>query len=297
MTSGEVHVLLTGGTGQLGRELLRASWPANLVLDAPGRDELDMQIASSITAAVGRRPYAAVINSAAFTAVDQAESEVGGAFAINAQGVAVLADATREACIPLIHISTDYVFNGHLDRPYEETDAVAPANVYGASKLAGELAALAGNPRALVLRTAWLVSPFGKNFLKTVLRLSASREAISIVDDQIGNPTSAADLAAVIINVTRRLIDDPNLAGGVFHFANSGDASWREFAETIVAISGSSCQVLPITTTEFQTRARRPSNSRLNTAKLQATFGITPRPWQNFVPEIITEIESGTHDQ
>jgi dTDP-4-dehydrorhamnose reductase len=297
MTGKTIHLLLTGGDGQLGREILRAPWPDTVSIHAPSRGELDLTDQAGIARTFARGNYAAVINAAAFTAVDQAETEIANAFAVNAQGPAILAGLTREADIPLIHISTDYVFDGRSDRPYVEDDSVAPSNAYGASKLAGELAVLAGNPRAVVLRTAWLVSPFGRNFLKTLLHLSKTKETLPVVSDQIGNPTSAGDLAAAIVQVASALIDAPEPIGGVYHFANSGDATWQEFAEVIVAAGGGAGRVVPIMTKDLRAAARRPSNSRLNTAKIQSRFGIVPRPWQAFVPEIVTEIASEEHQQ
>jgi dTDP-4-dehydrorhamnose reductase len=297
MTGKTIHLLLTGGDGQLGREILRAPWPDMVRIHAPSRAELDLTDPAGIARMFAQEQYAAVINAAAFTAVDQAETEIANAFAVNAQGPAILADLTREADIPLIHISTDYVFDGRSDRPYVEDDSVAPSNAYGASKLAGELAVLAGNPRAVVLRTAWLVSPFGRNFLKTLLHLSKTKETLPVVSDQIGNPTSAADLAAAIVQVAAALIDAPEALGGVYHFANTGDATWQQFAEVIVAAGGGAGRVVPIMTTDLRAPARRPSNSRLNTAKIQNRFGIVPRPWQDFVPEVVAEIISEEHQQ
>lgn len=291
-----VHILITGGAGQVGLELLRADWPADVVLHAPTRAELDLGDAASVRAVFAATPFAAVINSGAHTAVDKAETEVATAFAANAIGPAVLADATREAGIPLIQVSTDYVFDGSKDGLYVETDPVGPLGVYGASKLAGELAVRSGNPRSVVLRTAWVLSVHRANFLKTMLRLAADRPALRVVEDQIGCPTSARDIAQTLKTITLRMIADIDAPSGVYHFVNAGETSWAGLAREVFALSdaagGPSATVEGIASSEYPTPARRPSNSRLSTDKLTRDYGIAPRPWQAAVAEIVAELHA-----
>ena len=211
-----VHILITGGAGQVGLELQSAEWPEGVVLHAPTRAELDLSDRSSVKAAFAATAFSAVINSGAHTAVDRCEEEAAAAFAANALGPAVLADATRNAGIPLIQVSTDYVFDGSKHGLYVETDPVAPLGVYGASKLAGELAVRSGNPRSVVLRTAWVLSSHRANFLKTMLRLAAERPTLRVVGDQHGCPTSARDIAAALKTIVLKMIAHADAPTGVY---------------------------------------------------------------------------------
>src|SRR3990167_8723787 len=228
-----IQILVTGGAGQVGLELARAAWPDAVQLHLPTRDELELGDAAGVAALFSTRPFAAVINAGAYTAVDKAESEVAAAFAANAMGPALSADATRVAGIPLVQVSTDYVFDGSADWAYVEDDPVAPLGVYGASKRAGELAVLAGNRRSVVLRTAWVLSPHRLNFLKTMLRLAADRPALRVVDDQRGRPTSSRDIAETPKTTVLWLIAEPDAPTGVFHFVNAGDTTWAGLAREI----------------------------------------------------------------
>jgi len=295
MADDVIHILITGGAGQVGTELQRAAWPDHVRLHAPTRAALDLTDAAAVASAFEATPFAAVINPAAYTAVDKAEDEVAEAFAANTMGPAILADATRKAGIPLIHVSTDYVFDGSGAGAYAESDPVAPLGVYGASKLAGELAVRAGNPRSVVLRTAWVFSAHRNNFVKTMLRIGAANPVLKVVADQHGCPTSAADIASTLMTITLKLIEDVDAPTGVYQFVNAGDASWHGFAEAIfaAAASSSSPQVIGITTAEYPTRARRPANSRLSTDKLTRDFGVTPRPWSQALGEVIAELKQG----
>lgn len=288
------HILITGGAGQVGLELLRASWPADIRLHAPGRDELDISDPASVTGLFKRIPFAAVINPAAYTAVDKAEDDVATAFAANAMGPALLADATRRADVPLVHVSTDYVFDGSSSTPYDEEAPVAPLGVYGASKLAGELAVRSGNPRSVVLRTAWVFSAHRSNFLKTMLRAGARNPTLRVVADQSGCPTSAADIAEALATVTLRLMTDRAAPVGVYHFVNAGEATWHEFATGIFSAQTrfESPNVEAITTAEYPTPARRPANSRLATTKIARDFGIRPRPWEAAMRDVLTELDA-----
>lgn len=287
-------ILITGGAGQVGIELARQKWPDNIRLHIPTRAELDLASPTSVKEAFAACRFAAVINPAAYTAVDKAEDEAGEAFLANAQGPAWLAEATRKAGIPLIHVSTDYVFDGSKAGPYVESDPVAPIGVYGASKLAGEYAVLSGNPRSVILRTAWVLSAHRGNFLKTMLRVGATNSQLRVVDDQVGCPTAAADIAAALKTITLRMIDDLEAPTGIHHFVNSAEASWcglaREIFRLSAAAGGPSAEVVAITTAEYPTPARRPVNSRLSTAKIGASYGIVPRAWQAAVKDIIEEL-------
>jgi len=285
-------ILVTGGSGQVGTELQRLVLPG-LRFVAPTRSELDLSQPESLAAAVAGRPWAAIINAGAYTAVDAAETDPVAAWTVNALAPAALAAASAAAGIPIVHVSTDYVFDGVKPGPYVEEDAVAPLGVYGASKLGGELAVRTGNPRHIILRTAWVLSAHGKNFLKTMLRLAETRPELGVVDDQLGCPTAAADIAATLAAITRRLLDDEAAPTGTYHFVNAGEASWcalaREIFDLSAAAGGPSAAVRAIATADYPTPARRPANSRLATAKLGRDFGIVPRPWQEPVRAIVSE--------
>ncbi|MFC0632435.1 dTDP-4-dehydrorhamnose reductase [Brevundimonas balnearis] len=287
-------ILVTGAAGQVGLALTRLAWPEPFRLVAPTRAELDLSDASGVRRFLEGRAFAAVINPAAYTAVDKAESEPAQAFAVNATAPALLAEACRAADVPLVHVSTDYVFDGAADRPYREEDAVGPLGVYGASKLAGELAVRSIQPRSVILRTAWVVGPDRSNFLKTMLRLAETRDTLNVVADQRGCPTAAADIAAALRTVTLRMIAEPEAPSGVFHFAGAGETTWAEFAEAIFAASaeqgGPSAEVRPITTAEYPTPARRPANSRLDCGRILHAYGIEPRDWRAATAEITAEV-------
>lgn len=290
------YILVTGGTGQIGIELGRLNWPSGTTIHAPDRSDCDITSPLSIDRAVGRSSYSCVINCAGWTAVDAAEKHVSEAFRANTLGPAWLAEATCARNIPLIHVSTDYVFSGALNRPYDETDQTAPNNIYGISKLAGERAVLAANPRAVILRTAWLLSAHRGNFLKTMLRLGGERDRIGVVTDQIGCPTAAADVAVALQSIALRMITDATAPTGIYHFVNRGEASWHELATAIFATAaslGGPCpQISPLTSDEYPTPAKRPANSRLQTARIGNDYGIAPRPWRDAVAEIVREILS-----
>ncbi|MDB5685696.1 MAG: dTDP-4-dehydrorhamnose reductase [Rhizorhabdus sp.] len=287
-------ILITGGAGQVGLELARQAWPDDVRLHLPTRAELDLGSAASVAQAFAACRFAAVINPAAYTAVDKAEEESASAFLANAQGAAYLAEASRKAGIPLIHVSTDYVFDGTRDGAYVEQDPVAPLGVYGASKLAGEYAVLSGNPRSVVMRTAWVLSAHRGNFLKTMLRVGATNPQLRVVDDQVGCPTSAADIATALRTIALRMIEDPAAPTGVYHFVNAGAASWCGLAREIFRLSGAaggpSADVVAITTADYPTPARRPANSQLSTARIRTDYGIFPRDWREAVADIIKEL-------
>ncbi|MEQ1494627.1 MAG: dTDP-4-dehydrorhamnose reductase [Novosphingobium sp.] len=290
----ERRILVVGGMGQVGLELAQARPYAGYKLVRPRRDELDITQANSVSDYLASGEWAGVINCAAWTAVDLAEDNVAEAFLANCQGPAILGEAAKALGIPIIQLSTDYVFDGKLDRPYLETDPVNPLGVYGASKLAGELAVACANARSVILRTAWVVSAQRANFLKTMLRIGAGNQKLRVVADQRGCPTSAADLAVAALTIIRRLIEDPQAPAGTYNFVNAGDATWLALARHIFGQAalrgGPNPEVLPIATADYPTRAHRPANSRLDTTKLTADYGIQPRDWRIAVDEILEEL-------
>ena len=298
MTATTKHVLVTGGTGQVGLEIAALDWPEGFALHLPTRAELDLSSGAGIEAYLSGREWAGIINCAAWTAVDNAESRVGEAWAANAQGPAWLADGAARRGLPLVHVSTDYVLAGDLDRPYREDDPTGPKGVYGASKLGGELAVLTGNPRSVALRTAWVQSRHRANFVKTMLRLAETRDEVGVVADQIGNPTSALDIADGVLAVAANLIGraDPALRG-VFHMAGAGEASWADLAEAVFAASaargGSAAQVRRIAASDYPTPARRPANSRLDCTRLAGIHGVRLPQWRGSLETVIDRLVSG----
>jgi dTDP-4-dehydrorhamnose reductase len=285
--------LVTGGTGQVGIELLRRA-PGQWEVVAPNRVALDVIDGAAIAALVASRPWAAVINCAAYTAVDRAESDVEAAWRLNALAPAILAAETARFDIPMVHVSTDYVFDGTKGAPYQPADPVAPLGVYGASKLGGELAVRSANPRHVILRTAWVVSAHGHNFIKTMLSLAADRDLLTVVDDQHGSPTSAADLATALSTITIRMVEERDAPTGTYHFSNAGAVTWAGFAVEIfhqsAARGGPTAQVKPITTSEYTTLARRPANSLLSHEAIRSAYGVEPRDWREALGDILDEL-------
>ncbi|KQT78428.1 dTDP-4-dehydrorhamnose reductase [Methylobacterium sp. Leaf466] len=290
-----MDVLILGGAGQVGTELQAAGrWPEGVRLHAPDRHALDITDAAAVAALVAGTPWAAVINTAAYTAVDKAESEVAQAWRLNALAPAYLAAETARTGIPLVQVSTDYVFDGSAPGAYEADAPIAPRSVYGASKAAGEMAVRTANPRHAIVRTAWVVSPHRGNFVKTMLRLAAERDALSVVDDQHGCPTSAADLAQALAAIALRLASDAGAPTGTVHCVNEGATTWCGFAQAIVAGAarrgGRSVPVTGIPTSAYPTPARRPANSRLSTRSLTQAYGLVPRPWEQALDDILDRL-------
>ena len=282
-------ILLTGGTGQVGQAVLRHAAELGLDIIAPDRAQMDLMNAQSIAHMVASRPWSVVINCAAYTAVDAAESNADLAEQVNAVAPAILAAETATRDIPIIHVSTDYVFDGTKGAPYTEQDPVNPLGVYGRTKEVGESAVRTCNPRHAVIRTAWVVSAGGANFVNTMIRLASERPEISVVNDQIGSPSSALDIAETLLVVAEQLPEQC----GTWHFVNSGDASWYDLAARIFAEMdqrGLPTPVLKaIPSSQYPTPAKRPSNSRLSTFAIQRDFGIKPRHWHHAIDAILAE--------
>lgn len=281
-----MRLIVTGTQGQVARSLIERVGVAGVELVAVGRPELDLADPASVASAFANARADVVVNAAAYTAVDKAESEEELATAINGVGAGLVAEAARRIGAPIIHLSTDYVFDGSLDRPYREDDPPAPIGAYGRSKLAGERAVAAAHPHHTILRTAWVYSPFGANFVKTMLRLGETRPQINVVADQRGSPTSALDIADAILAVAAKLSSAPDKRGlvGTFHMTGTGEASWAEFARAVFSeaelhgrLPGA---VVDILTEQYPTPARRPKNSRLNGARLREVYGAVLPDWR-----------------
>lgn len=291
-----MRIVVTGHDGQVARSLLERGPVANVAVVTVGRPQLDLRQPGSIAAAIAEHNPDIVVSAAAYTAVDNAESEPDIADAINNAGAGALSRAAAAMSIPIIHLSTDYVFDGELDRPYREDDPPAPASVYGRTKLAGERAVAAANSNHAILRTAWVYSPFGKNFVRTMLALGSNRDEITVVADQHGAPSSALDLADGIIAVARNLCGHPDRPEfrGIFHMTGRGETTWAGFAEEIFSISaslgGPSARVVPIPTSGYQTPARRPANSRLDTGKLARVHGVRLTEWQRSTAQCVKRL-------
>jgi dTDP-4-dehydrorhamnose reductase len=290
-----MRLLVLGGSGQLGTQLRTLALPQGVTLDAPTRSAVDIGDAAAIQRIVAAEPWSTVIDAAGYTKVDRAESEEELAFAINAGAAACLASETGKRGIPLIYVSSDYVFDGCKRAPYIETDATAPLNAYGRSKLEGERRVSAANFRHIILRTAWLYSPHGTNFVRTILRLAREQEHLTVVDDQRGCPTSARDLAKACLHIALLCAADPEQTQyGVYHFAGAGAATWFEFAKAIVEQAagqlGRLPQVVPIPTVQRPSPALRPADSRLDCTAIQSAFGLEPRPWRCALAETVDRL-------
>jgi dTDP-4-dehydrorhamnose reductase len=279
-----VKILVAGHSGQVAQSLAALSTPERQFVTL-GRPDLDITDRASVEAAIRAHQPGALINAAAYTAVDKAETDQEAAFAANETGPRILASAAREAGIPILHISTDYVFPGNKDGFYSEDDPVDPQSVYGRSKLAGERAVAQASPDHVILRTAWVFSPYGNNFLKTMLRLAADRDVVRVVADQWGSPTYAPDIARGLSTVVDKALASPSDPSwrGTFHMTASGACNWADFAEEIFRISaelgGASARVERITTADYPTPAKRPANSRLSSARFAQVFGSGLPAW------------------
>lgn len=280
-----MRLAVTGKQGQVVTALIERGPEAGVEIVAVGRPELDLADPASIRRVLSEVKPDAIVSAAAYTAVDKAESEPELAFAVNAKGPQALAEVADELGIPVVHLSTDYVFPGDKKGLYVETDATGPVSVYGHSKLAGEKTIAAAAANHVILRTAWVYSPFGTNFVKTMLRLAETRDTLQVVADQHGTPTSALDIADAVIAIATRLASDPDPSlRGIFHLTGQGEATWADFAEAIFAVlqekGGKAVTVGRITTEQYPTPARRPANSRLSHHKLAETYGIVLPHWR-----------------
>jgi dTDP-4-dehydrorhamnose reductase len=281
-----MRIAVTGTTGQVVSALLELGPVKGHEVIALGRPEHDLAVPGSMAAGVTAARPDIIVSAAAFTAVDKAEAEQEMAHLVNGEGPKELAEAARDLGVPLIHLSTDYVFDGDKSAPYVEEDKTSPLGVYGASKLAGEQSVAETTDNHVILRVAWIYSPFGNNFAKTMLRLAESRTEVKVVADQLGGPTAAHDIAEAIIRVAERVQADPDPAlRGIFHLAPTGEASWADFAEQIFQVRAQrgfgDCQVIRITTADYPTPARRPANSRLAGRKIERRFGIVLPHWKD----------------
>jgi dTDP-4-dehydrorhamnose reductase len=274
-----LKVLLLGKTGQVGRELTRTLVPAG-ELTALDRTQIDLASPESIRAAVATAHPEVIVNAAAYTAVDRAESEESAAFAVNRDGPAVLAEEAAKHGALLVHFSTDYVFDGEKADPYAEDDTPRPLNVYGASKLAGERAIAAAGCRHLILRTSWVYGPHGSNFMRTILRAARERPELRVVDDQLGAPTSSLAIARATAQVLS------HGGEGLYHMSAAGKTSWCGFARAILARAGLGTPVVPIRSEEYPAAARRPRNSLLDNSRLHAAFGVALAPWEEGLAEV-----------
>jgi dTDP-4-dehydrorhamnose reductase len=287
-----MRILVLGGSGQLGTQLRTFALPQRVELLAPTRTDVDLGDLAAIRRLFTADPWSVVIDAAGYTNVDRAETEGHLAFAVNAQAAACLAEETGKRGIPIIYVSTDYVFDGGKGAPYVEKDAAAPLNAYGRSKLAGERHVSAANPRHVILRTAWLYSPHGTNFVRTILGLAQERERIPVVADQLGCPTSARDLAKACLDIALVCAAKPDQENyGLYHFAGAGAATWFEFANAILEIAAGRLarlpELVPIPSAQYKSPASRPADSRLDCTVVQHAFGLAARPWCRALAETV----------
>jgi dTDP-4-dehydrorhamnose reductase len=287
-------ILLFGADGQFGREMADQAKRAGVHVVAVGRLQADITDRRAVVGAIQKARSLLVINAAAYTNVDRAEIEPEAAFRVNATGAGLVAEACADAGLPLVHISTDYVFDGRKRSAYREDDLVAPINVYGRSKEEGEQAVRQLNPKHFILRTAWLYGVYGQNFLKTMLRLAAERDELGVVSDQRGSPTSTVDLAKAILHIIPKL---GSASWGTYHFVGGGETTWHSFAAHIVEaqarFTGRRPRVKAIATADFPTKAKRPQNSVLDSSRFAATFGFSAEPWGDATDRTISDLFVG----
>jgi len=286
------NILVTGANGQLGSEIraLSESYPEHQFL-FNDRDEVDITDAQQVEACFAEFQPDYCINCAAYTAVDKAETDQEIAYQINAVAVKNLATACTRFGTRFVHVSTDYVFDGAGTEPYKEDHPTAPVSVYGKTKLQGEQEALAGNKDVIIIRTSWVYSEYGNNFVKTMLRLMQSRPELGVVADQYGSPTYAADLAAAILQI----VNAGNWQQGIFHFSNAGVITWHNFAQAIQELSGLNCTVKAIATSDYPTPAKRPAYSVMSTQKIQQVYGITLKDWKESLRVCLDKLQALPH--
>ena len=282
-------ILVTGGNGQLGCALRLASVESRHRYIFTDIEELDITSATAIEEFFCREKVDVVVNCAAYTAVDLAEENEPKADTINHKAVALLAETCKQHNASLIHISTDYIFSGKADTPYSEESAPAPLNAYGRTKLAGERAIAESGCKSIILRTSWLYSEYGKNFVKTMRNLTATRSEVRVVADQIGSPTYAGDLAKAIVSIIESSLLD---RCGIYNYSNLGACSWFDFAVEIARLSGNDCVIRPCTTADYPTAATRPQYSVLDKSKFTATFGLKIPEWHESLKQCIKSLSS-----
>jgi dTDP-4-dehydrorhamnose reductase len=291
-----MRIAITGREGQVARSLQELGSRSGHEIIVLARPALDLTAApTSIMSAMESVRPEVIVSAAAYTAVDKAENEPELARAANETGPSAIACAARKLSVPMIHLSTDYVFDGNNSASYVEEDSANPQSVYGATKFAGEKAVLGEHANSVILRTSWVYSPFGNNFVKTMLRLARERDEVRVVGDQRGTPTSAIDIADAVLLIASELLSSPDGSlRGVFHLAGSGEASWAEFAQEIFAISaalgGPSATVQAITATEYPTMATRPANSRLNSDRLARVYGMKLPDWRHSLRDVVQRL-------
>lgn len=288
-------ILIAGKSGRVARDLVDAAARLGIGVTALGRPDLDLKDRESIVRVLAATAPCAIINAAGAVMMDEAERDPAQAFAINCDGAAHLASAAARAGIPLVHLSSDYVFDGAKQAPYREDDACAPLSVYGRSKAAGEQAVLDAHPRALVVRTSWVYGPRGNNFLTTMLRLADMQDVVRVVDDQRGTPTAGAELAGALLDMVRQLLADQGRASpGIYHVAGAGETTWFGFAEAIFsgwARRGHRVPGLqPISAADWPSLARRPADSRLDCSKVARAFGVTLPDWTQSLDRCLDDL-------
>ncbi len=290
-----MKILITGADGQLGRELINQGQLKGFSVQAPSEDDMDITDLEKIDRCMAFHQPEVVINAAAYTQVDKAESEAALAFAVNTTGSANLARMCAKNKTPLVHISTDYVFDGQKGTSYLETDTISPVGVYGRSKAEGEIEIRSHLKEHIILRTSWLYGIHGHNFAKTILKLATTKPKIRVVADQYGSPTNAADLAQTILIISDRMQFNNDVDWGTYHYCGQGVISWYNFAEKIVGLARlyadvKTTRIEPITTADYPTRALRPIYSALDCSRIQKHFGINPKPWQKSLEITIKEL-------
>jgi dTDP-4-dehydrorhamnose reductase len=288
-------ILIFGARGQVGRELTALAAARKVPAVGLSRNEANIADNYAVRSAIDMQRPAVVVNAAGYTAVDRAERDAEAAIAANVTGPAILAAACADAGVPLIHLSSAYIFDGLKKTPYVETDRANPLGVHGRTKTEGEAKIREATKRHVILRTSWVYGVYGRNFLRTTMRLAAERDELKMVADQFGCPTASIDLAEAILVVVRKLADKPNTSG-TFHFAGNGRTTWLGFAEEIVRrqaiFTGRTPKVVGISTAEYPSAAKRPANCELDSSKFASTFGYRARPWQERVVEVVAQLSA-----